>query len=55
MKTYEKLGKRKQTEFFNVSEKNTTRKRTEAVNVNRHFVLKQFLEGDIIDYRVCNT
>ena len=33
MKTYEKLGKRKQTEFFNVSEQNPTRKRTEAIKV----------------------
>ena len=49
----EKLGKRKQTEFFDVSEQNPTRKRTEAVDVNKHFMLKLFLDGYIIDY--CNT
>ena len=48
MKTYDKLGKRKQTEFFNVSEQNPTRKRTEAINVNKHFMLKPFMESDII-------
>ena len=48
IETYEKLGKCKQTEFFNVSEQTPTRKRTEAVNVNEHFLLKQLLQGDII-------
>ena len=32
-----------------------TRKQTEAVNINKHFLLKQLLEVDIIDYSVCNT
>ena len=34
----------KQTESFNVSEQNPTRKQTEAVNINEHFLLKQFPE-----------
>ena len=55
IKTYEKFGKRKQTEFFKVIEQHTTSKRTEAFNVNQHFLLKLLLEGDIIDYSVCNT
>ena len=43
MKTYEKLGKCKQTEFFNVSEQNPIRKQTEAVKayVNKQKPLRQ--------------
>ena len=38
----------KQTEPFNVSEQNPTRKRTEAVNVNEHILLKHLQEGEFI-------
>ena len=48
-KTYEKLGKHKQIQFFNVSVQNPTCKRTEAVNVKKQVLLKQRLEGYIID------
>ena len=37
----------KQKESFNVNEQNPTRKRTEAVNVNEYFLLKQFPESDM--------
>ena len=49
LKTYKKLEKCKQTEFFNISEQNPTRIQTEAINVNKHFLLKQILEVNIID------
>ena len=49
-----KIMKRKQTEFFNVSEQNPTHKQTEAFNVNEHFLLKQLLEA-ILLLIVCAT
>ena len=37
----------KQTDSFNISEQNPTCKRTEAVNVREHILLKQLLEGEL--------